>query len=67
MYYFYRESNPCFVNCPLYGVCPYLGVSVMRGFTVIPIPLLWTQPCMSHLPMAIMDLTFQVHRIIPTP
>ena len=27
MYYFHRESNPCF---PLYGVCPYLGVSVMR-------------------------------------
>ena len=22
------------MNCPLYGVCPYLGGSVMRGFTV---------------------------------
>ena len=32
MYYFHRES---FVNCLLYGVCPYLGVSVMRGFTVL--------------------------------
>ena len=27
MYYIHRESNPCF---PLYGVCLYLGVSVMR-------------------------------------
>ena len=35
MYYFHRESNPCFVTCPLYGVCPYLGVSVNRGFTVL--------------------------------
>ena len=32
MYYFHRES---FVYCPLYGVCPYLGVYVMRGFTVL--------------------------------
>ena len=30
----YRESNLFFVNCPLYGVCTYLGGSVMKGFTV---------------------------------
>ena len=35
VYYFCTESNLCFVNCLLYGVCPYLGVSVMRGFTVL--------------------------------
>ena len=34
MYYFHRESNLCFVNCLLYRVCPYLGVSIMRGFIV---------------------------------
>ena len=25
----FRESNPCFVTYSLYGVCPYLGGSVM--------------------------------------
>ena len=32
IYYFHRESNQCFLNCLLYGVCLYLGVSIMRGF-----------------------------------
>ena len=30
----YGDSAWCHGLCPLYGGCPYLGVSVNRGFTV---------------------------------
>ena len=34
MYYFYGKSNRGHGICPLYGGCPPLGESVIRGFTV---------------------------------
>ena len=34
MYYFYGKINWGHVICPLYGGGPYLGESVMGGFTV---------------------------------
>ena len=36
MYYFYGKVNRGHVACPLYGGCPYLGVSIMGGSTVSP-------------------------------
>ena len=34
MYYLYGKINRGHGICPLYGGCPLLGVSVIRGFTV---------------------------------
>ena len=35
MHYFYGKVNQGVSCCPLYGGSPYLGKSVMRGFTVL--------------------------------
>ena len=35
MYYLYGKLNRGHGICPLYGGCPLLGESVIRGFTVI--------------------------------
>ena len=34
MYYLYGKNNRGHGICPLYGGCPLLGESVIRGFTV---------------------------------
>ena len=34
MYYLYGKINRGHGICPLYGGCPLLGESVIRGFTV---------------------------------
>ena len=34
MYYLYGQLNQGHGICPLYGGCPLLGESVIRGFTV---------------------------------
>ena len=35
IHYIYGKSNRCHDMSPLYGGCPLLGESVMRGFTVV--------------------------------
>ena len=42
MYYFYRKSNWGYGFCSLYRGCPPFGESVIRGFTVVYIPLATT-------------------------
>ena len=39
MYYFYGRVNRGHVACPLYGGCPYLGVFIMGGSTVVHVEL----------------------------
>ena len=34
MYYLYGKINRGHGICPLYGGCPLLGESVIRGFTI---------------------------------
>ena len=48
MYYFYGRVNRGHIACPLYGGCPYLGLSVMGGSTVLPLDTL-EQPVATHL------------------
>ena len=38
MYYLYGKINWGHGICPLYGGCPLLGESVIRGFTVYDYP-----------------------------
>ena len=52
MYYLYGKINRGHGICPLYGGCPLLGESVIRGFTVlssVPSTFINDLPSISHM------------------